>query len=41
MSEERMTKRAGKIEEGGRRRSGRPKLRWWTERDLKRAEVNS
>ena len=43
MSEKRLTKRAGKAEEGGRRRRGRLRLRWRdsVKRDLERSEVNS
>ena len=43
MSEERLTKRAGKTEVGGRRRRGRPKLRWMdsVKRDIEMAEMNS
>ena len=43
MSEERLTKRAWKTEETGRRRRGRPRLRWRdrVKRTLERALVNS
>ena len=39
MCEDRLSKRAWKAEEGGRRRRGRPKLRWkdCVKRDLERA----
>ena len=42
MDEERLSKRALKAEEGGRRRRGRPKLRWkdCVKRDLERAGIN-
>ena len=43
MGEDRLSKRAWKAEEGGRRRRGRPKLRWkdCVKRDLERAGTNS
>ena len=43
MSEESVTKRAGKTEEGDRRRRGRLTFRWRdrVKRDIERAEVNS
>ena len=42
MGEDRLLKRAWKAEEGGRRRRGRPKLRWkdCVNRDLERAGTN-
>ena len=42
MSEDRLSKRAWKAEEGGRRRRGRSKLRWkdCVKRDLERAGTN-
>ena len=42
MGEDRLSKRAWKAEEGGRRRRGRPKLRWkdCVKRDLERAGTN-
>ena len=42
MDEERLSKRALKAEEGGRRRRGRPTLRWkdCVKRDLERAGIN-
>ena len=42
MSEDRLSKRALKAKEGGRRRRGRPKLRWkdCVKRDLERAGTN-
>ena len=42
MGEDRLSKRAWKAEEGGRRRRGRPKLRWkdCIKRDLERAGTN-
>ena len=42
MGEDRLSKRAGKAEEGGRRRKGRPKLRWkdCVKRNLERAGTN-
>ena len=43
MGEDRLSKRAWEAEEGGRRRRGRPKLRWkdYVKRDLERAGMNS
>ena len=43
MGEDRLSKRAWKAEEGGRRRTGRPKLRWkdCVKRDLERAGTNA
>ena len=42
MGEDRLSKRAWKAEEGGRRRRGRPKLGWkdCVKRDLERAGMN-
>ena len=42
MGEDRLSKRAWKAEEGGRRRRGRPKVRWkdCVKRDLERAGTN-
>ena len=42
MGEYRLSKRVWKAEEGGRRRRGRPKLRWQdcVKRDLERAGTN-
>ena len=43
ISEEILTKRARKTKEGGRRRRGRPRLRWRDsgKRDLERTELNN
>ena len=43
MGEDRLSKITWKAEQGGRRRRGRPKLRWkdCIKRDLERADTNS